>query len=151
MVLHRHEQFTIKSKKSRPGTVLADQNKIIATYTLDKDYIAPVTLADNTTGRKILPLGTILALNPTTKKVVPNYTTYNFGVIGPLLHDADCGWELSNYDRVVEVVWRGEVLEKHCWDNGTYGTVLDATKAALSGRINFVKLTGVVSFQGRES
>lgn len=138
----RYEQFTIKSGKSRPSAVFASERRVVATYTLDKDYVANLTLADGTT-RKVLPLGTVMALNPADDKVVPHYTTYGFGQVGVLLYDADCGEETAgyNYDRIVNVVWEGEVYENHCWDNGTFGSVLNATKDALSPRISFVKVS----------
>jgi len=138
----RYEKFALKTRKSRASTVLASERKTIATYTLDHQYVAALTLTDETT-QKVLPLGTVLALNPVTNKVVPHYTSYGFGQVGVLLYDADCGEDTTGfeYDRVVDVVWAGEVYEKHCWDNGAYGSVLAATKAALSPRISFVKVS----------
>ena len=148
-VFHRHQQITMKARPNRSSTILADPQYIIATYTLDKDWISPLTLLDDTT-RKFLPLGSVVAYNPTTGKVVPNYTSYGFGAVGVIKFDADCGNANVNYDAIVDVVWRGDVLETHCWDNGTYGEVLDATKAALCERIAFVKTTRTTTFHGGE-
>jgi len=138
----RYEQLTIRSRKNRPSAVFASERRVIATYSLDKDYVANLTLADGT-ARKVLPLATVLALDPSSHKVVPHYTTYGFGQVGVLLYDADCGEETDgyNYDRIVNVVWEGEIYEDHCWDNGTFGSVLNATKDALSPRISFVKVS----------
>ena len=140
--MDRYKKFVLKSRKDRPSTITAGRRRVIATYTLDADYVTALTLEDETT-QKVLPLGTVLALNPSTDKVVPNYTSYGFGALGVLLYDADCGETTDgyNYDRIVNVVVYGEVLEKHCWDNGTFGSVLNATKASLSPRISFVKLS----------
>jgi len=140
--MDRYKKFVLKSRKDRPSTITVGGRRVIATYTLDAGYVTALTLEDDTT-QKVLPLGTVLALDPSSNKVVPNYTSYGFGELGILLYDADCGEDTAgyNYDRIVNVVVRGEVLQKHCWDNGTFGTVLNATKAALSPRISFVKLS----------
>ena len=45
------------------------------------------------------------------------------------------------FGRIVSVAVRGEIYEKHCWDNGTFGSVLAATKNSLSPRISFVKVS----------
>lgn len=138
----RRDKFSIKSRKNRPSSLFASERRCVATYTLDKDYVDNLTLSDNAT-RKVLPLGTVLAMKPDDNKVVPNYTSYGFEPVGVLLYDADCGEDTAgyNYDRVVNVIWRGEVYEKHCWDNGTFGTVLNATKGSLSPRISFVTVS----------
>lgn len=107
--------------------------EVIATYTLDSTYITPVTLPGSDS-EPVLHEGTILALNPANGLVVPNYTSYGFGVVGVLYQAAD-----TRYGNVeVPVVFdNAEIVEADCADNGTFGTVLAATKTALSGRINF--------------
>jgi hypothetical protein len=114
----------------------------VASYTLDRDYITPLEIVGTTDLRKILPLGHVLAFNPVTKKVVPYFTTYGFEPVGVLLHDADA----HSSDPAVPVIWRGDLLETSCWDNGTYRAVLQSTKDTLTDRIAFVKETGLVSF-----
>lgn len=114
--------------------ILVSDHAVIATYTLDQDYITPITLADaESTTRKILHEGEVLALNPATGKVVPNYTSYGFGVLGVLLQYADA----HNADAVVPVVMEGWVYEGYVTDNGVFGTVLAATKTSFGDRILF--------------
>lgn len=113
--------------------ILASSNYTPATYTVDKDYVSPVTLADGTT-REILWEGTVMALNPANNLIVPNYTSYGFSAIGPLLASVD----VEEADQVGTIVWRGDVIEDYCSDNGTFGAVLAATKTTLSNRIEFV-------------
>lgn len=115
---------------------------VISTYTVDYTYVAPLQLED-LTYRRIVPAGTVLAYNPTTGKVVPNYTTYGFGVIGVSRHDVDLDEVGANTegDRLVSCILRGVVYEDNAWDNGTHGTVLQATKDALGKRVDFVKTT----------
>lgn len=113
--------------------ILASSLYVATTYTVDRDYVTPITLADGTT-RKVLHEGTIMALNPANGKVVPNYTSYDFGEMGPLLQKVD----VNLADEVAALVHRGDVVEDYCSDNGTYGTVLAATKTALINRIFFV-------------
>ena len=108
--------------------------KVIATYTLDHDYVTEATLADGTS-RKVLWEGQVLGLNPANSKVVPNYTTYGFAAVGVLIQTID----VQDGDDVVNVAWRGDIDENACTDNGTYGTVLAATKSTLTDRIQFTK------------
>jgi hypothetical protein len=112
--------------------ILASGNAVIATYTLDSNYVTEATLADGTT-RKIAWEGTVLGLNPADSTVVPNYTTYGFTAVGVLLQMAD----VQDGDSEVPVVFRGDVIESYCSDNGTFGTVLAATKTALADRVQF--------------
>ncbi len=143
--------FDLKIRRNRPTRILADQNRVLATYTLDSSYITPLELIGKKTlktpdTRKVLPRGTVVALNPSTLMAVPNYTSYNFGELGVIIKDADCDTGPFVHDTEIEVVWRGDVMEKHLWDNGTFGTVLDATKTALVSRIAFVKETNKIRF-----
>jgi hypothetical protein len=113
--------------------ILASDNPVIASYTLDSTYITPVTLNDGES-RKVLRAGTVLAVRPSNSKVVPNYTSYSFGAVGVLYQDAD----VQDGDEAVPVVFRGDLIEDYCSDNGTFGTVLSATKSTLADRIQFV-------------
>jgi len=104
------------------------------TYTIDSDYVSTTDL----NGLKYLKEGWVMALNPSTMKIVPNYTSYGFGVIGVLPGPVSLQTTEGAHDQVVGIVvdnaWLDEDL---CFDNGVFGTVLDATKTALSGRIVF--------------
>lgn len=113
--------------------ILASSMYNASTYTVDQNYVTPVTMADGRT-RKILYEGQVVALNPATGKIVPNYTSYSFGVLGVLLQQVD----VQEADEVAAVVHRGDLVEDLCTDNGTYGTVLAATKTSLANRIYFV-------------
>lgn len=113
--------------------ILASSQYVSSTYTVDRTYVTPVTMADGRT-RKILYEGQVVALNPATGKIVPNYTSYSFGVLGVLLQQVD----VQEADEVAAVVHRGDLVEDYCTDNGTYGTVLAATKTSLANRIYFV-------------
>lgn len=113
--------------------ILASKNYTPASYTLDATYVTPVSGVDSVS-RKVLRSGQVMALNPVSGKVVPNYTSYGFGVVGPLLQTAVA----DNGDVDVAIVFEGNVKEALCKDNGTFGTVLAATKTALAGRVNFL-------------
>lgn len=113
--------------------ILASSNYVATTYTFDSSYVTPVTLADGTT-RKVLREGTVVAINPANSKAVPNYTSYAFGVHGVLLSQVD----VHDGDELGAVVFRGDLIEDLCSDNGTFGTVLAATKTSLANRIQFV-------------
>lgn len=95
-----------------------------------------------------MPVGSIVAYNPSTGKVVPNYTSYGFGVVGCITNDADCGEQGApeTSDQQVGVVIRGVVWEDRMWDNGTYGAVLQATKTVLS-RITFTKTSNKTTYR----
>jgi hypothetical protein len=109
-----------------------------ATYTIDNRYVAEVTLADpDSTQRKVLWEGQIMALNPADSKIVPNYSTYGFSAVGVLVTQVD----VNDGDQEATVLWRGDVAEAHCTDNGTFGTVLAATKTTLADRIQFTATT----------
>lgn len=116
--------------------ILASGDYVAATYTVDADYVTEVTLADGRS-RKVLWEGQVLGLNPANQQVVPNYTTYGFAAVGVLLQHVD----VEDGDSEVPVVFRGDIKEDYCIDNGTFGTVLAATKAALADRIQFVTET----------
>lgn len=113
--------------------ILASSQYIASTYTVDQNYVTPVTMADGRT-RKILYEGQVVSYNPATGKVVPNYTSYGFTALGVLLQQVD----VQEADEVGAVLHRGDVVENYCTDNGTYGTVLAATKTALGDRVWFV-------------
>jgi hypothetical protein len=112
--------------------ILASGNVVIATYTVDQSYVTPVTLNDGES-RKVLWAGTVMGLRPSNSKVVPNYASYSFAAVGVLLQDVD----VQDGDEVAPVVFRGDVIEDYCSDDGTFGTVLAATKSTLADRIQF--------------
>ena len=116
--------------------ILASSEYVVASYTIDNRYVTEVTLADGSS-RKVLWEGQIVAYDPSTSKVVPNYTTYGLTALGPLLQFSD----VQDGDSEVPVVFRGDIIEAHCTDNGTFGTVLAATKTALADRIQFTAQT----------
>jgi hypothetical protein len=113
--------------------ILASSIYVASTYTVDQDYVTPVTMADGRT-RKILYEGQVVAYDPSTGKIVPNYTSYSMSALGVLLQNVD----VQEADEVGAVVHRGDLVENYCTDNGTYGTVLAATKTSLADRIYFV-------------
>jgi hypothetical protein len=78
-----------------------------------------------------------MALNPADSKIVPNYSTYGFSAVGVLVTQVD----VNDGDQEATVLWRGDVAEAHCTDNGTFGTVLAATKTTLADRIQFTATT----------
>lgn len=110
--------------------ILVSGGAVIATYTVDADYVTDQTMANGTT-RKVAFEGTVMALNGDL--AVPNYSTYGFPVLGVLLQAVD----VNDGDEVAPIVLRGDVAEKYCYDNGTYGSVLSATKNSLQHRILF--------------
>jgi len=129
---------TVASTYETHYDILASSKYVATTYTVDQDYVTPVTMADGRS-RKILYEGQVMALNPANSKAVPNYTSYGFGVMGPLLQAVD----VQEADELGAIVHRGDVVEAYCTDNGTYGTVLSATKTSLADRIHFVAPTTV--------
>lgn len=124
---------TVASTYETTHDILASSLYIASTYTVETGYVSPITLADGTT-RKILPEGTVVAYNPVSGKAVPNYTSYGFTELGVLLQQVD----VHEADEVGAVVHRGDLVESLCSDNGTFGTVLAATKTTLADRIHFV-------------
>lgn len=136
--------FDLKKKRNRNLDFLV-QAKVIATYTVDQAYVDTYDLVgEPALTLKILPAGYVVAFNPETKKVVPNYTSYGFGVVGITTDDVELGASEQEYhDKEVNVLWRGVVLEDFLWDNGDYNGVLQATKDALIERISFVDETGL--------
>jgi hypothetical protein len=135
----RRQVFDLVTQSDRETELFVfSQGGVVASYTLDRDYITPLELVGTTDLRKVLPLGHVLALNPDTQKVVPHFTTYGFDPVGVLLHDADA----HSSDPAVPAIFRGDLLETSCWDNGTYKVVLQSTKDSLTDRIAFVKEVG---------
>jgi len=107
---------------------------VIGTYTIDNDYVSTTDL----NGFLYLKEGWVMALNPANSKIVPNYTSYGFGVIGVLPAPASLQNIITEHDEVVGLVMDSAWLDEDlCFDNGVFGTVLDATKTTLSGRIVF--------------
>ncbi len=135
--------FDLKFKRKRDPDLLANDSFVLASYTIERNYVQSYVLAGiPSETRKVVPLGYVMALDPTNQKIVPHYTTYGFKVVGVLFEDGDA----ENADPVVDIIWRGDVLEKNCWDNGGFGSVLEASKTALTDRIQFVSESGIVKF-----
>ena len=119
---------------------LTDPNMaVMGNYTVDENYVATTDI----NGHKYCKEGTVMALNPSSNKVVPNYTSYGFGVLGvlplPVSLEDDSGEHDAEAAIVMDNAWLDEDL---CKDNGTFGTVLSATKSTLSGRIVFATSLG---------
>ncbi len=91
------------------------------------------TLADGAS-RKVLWEGQVLGMNPANSKVVPQYASYGFAALGVLLQFID----VHDGDEVVPVVYRGDVIESYCTDEGSFGSVQSATKTTLADRIQFI-------------
>lgn len=107
---------------------------VMGTYTIDKDYVSTTDL----NGYKYLKEGWVMALNPANSKIVPNYTSYGFGVIGVLPAPSSVENSEGTHDEVVAVVRDNAWLDSDLiFDNGVFGTVLAATETTLSGRIVF--------------
>lgn len=105
----------------------------IGSYTIDKAYITPREAADGVNYETVFE-GQVLAMNPANGKAVPNYTTYGFGVLGVLFRSVNT----DNQDVPAAVILEGWVDENYCTDNGTFGTVLAATKTTLVDVVHFV-------------
>lgn len=139
--------FDLKIKPDR-DTGFVYHADAIATYTVDQSYIATYDLvADPPESEKVLMAGYVMALDPTTQKVVPNYTTYGFEPVGVAMDDVWLGSSSTDFhDREINLLWRGMVNERLIWDNGDFNNVLQATKDALIERIDFVKETGLTEW-----
>jgi hypothetical protein len=128
--------FDLVSRTNRRDDVSYTRREIIASYTLDSNYVASYEIyyGDTEVWRKVQPLGSVLALNPATRKVVPNFASYDFGAVGVLLDDA-----MVEYgDKEVNVLYKGVANEKAVWDDGQYQNVLQATRDDLADRITFI-------------
>tara|TARA_Y100000310_G_scaffold291990_1_gene320367 strand:- start:3933 stop:4340 length:408 start_codon:yes stop_codon:yes gene_type:complete len=111
------------------------ESSVLGSYTLDADYVTATTLADGK-DYKIVFEGQVLAMNPANGQAVPNYTSYGFGELGVLYN----AMNTDNEDPVATVILDGWVNEGVCTDNGVFGTVLAATKTALT-TVQFVDRT----------
>lgn len=127
--------FDLVSRTNRRDDLEYD-TRIIASYTLDRDYVTSyqVWYGETKTYRKIQPLGSVVAFNPETLKAVPNFSSYGFLALGVLTEDA----MVEFADKEVGVIFEGVVNEKAVWDDGQYQNVLQATRDTLAGRITFV-------------
>ena len=128
--------FDLVSRTNRRDDVSYTRREITASYTLDSSYVASYEIyyGDTEVWRKVQPLGSVLALSPATRKVVPNFASYGFEAVGVLLDDA-----MVEYgDKEVNVLYKGVVNEKAVWDDGQYQNVLQATRDALADRLTFI-------------
>lgn len=139
--------YELKFKKNRPTTIATGKKPVVATYTLDQSYWPTYELdTEIPDSEKIAMAGYVVAMNPANSKVVPNYTSYGFGQVGVLLNDVSMGPPGRYHDREASVIWRGDIIEDNCWDNGGFGSVTQATKDALANRIKFVDETEDIQF-----
>jgi hypothetical protein len=112
------------------------EHAVFATYTIDKDYVSTT----DRNGRKWLKEGWVMALDPSTEKIVPHYTSYGFGVIGVLPGPVSLENEEGTHDEIVGIVVDNAWLDSDLiFDNGTFGTVTSTTISALDKRIVFAK------------
>lgn len=128
--------YDLVTRTERRDDLLLSDRITIATYTLDHQYVTTyqVWYGETKLDRKIQPFGSVMALDPSSRKVVPNFASYGFGIMGVLLND-----ELVQFgDKEVAIIFEGEINEKAIWDDGAYQNLLDATRVALRGRINFI-------------
>lgn len=135
----------IRGHRNRTDRLILAGDPLIASYTLDGSYVTPLAIVteEDEESVRVLPLGTVLALNPANNLVVPNYTSYGFGVLGVLKNDSIAQvWDDNPNvikNPVVNVVFDDGIINVDaCWDNGTRKSVLAATRSALQGRINFI-------------
>lgn len=80
-----------------------------------------------------------MSMDPSNRKVVPNYSAYGFTAIGVNVQDVD----VTDGDEALALIWDGHLSEPVCIDNGVLGTVLAATKTALTDRITFTRTSRV--------
>lgn len=133
--------FDLVKRTRRRDDIGYSRRQVIASYTLDKNYVQSYEIywGETEVWRKVQPMGTILALDPSSRKVVPNFASYGFGVVGVLLDDA-----MVEYgDEAVNVLWEGVANEKAVWDDGEYQNLLQATRDALADRISFINVDQV--------
>lgn len=117
----------------------------IATYTIDASYITPIPTTQTAIVFRSVSAGQVVALNPQTGMVIPSYpsfsaytSAYEFsGVVGPVYRSMRAGTRETPINRAVSVVVGGVVDPLDCIDDGVVG-VLEATKAALAGRVSFL-------------
>lgn len=125
----------ISSYEGIKGNLISAGEPVTASYTVNYQYVAELTLPGSGDSRKIIQEGQVMSLDPSSYKVVPNYSAYGFGAVGVNLQDVD----VTDGDEAVALVFGGVLAEPVCIDNGTLGTVLAATKTALADRIQFTR------------
>lgn len=127
----------ISSYEGIKGNLIAAGQPITASYTVNYLYVTELTLPGSGDSRKIVQEGQVMSLDPSSRKVVPNYSAYGFSAVGVNLQDVD----VTNGDDAIALVFDGVLAEPVCIDNGTLGTVLAATKTALADRIQFARVS----------
>lgn len=133
--------FDLVKRTRRRDDVAYGRRQVIASYTLDSNYVQSYEIywGETEVWRKVQPMGTILALDPSSRKVVPNFASYGFEAVGVLLDDA-----MVEYgDEAVNVLWEGVANEKAVWDDGEYQNLLQATRDVLADRISFINVDQV--------
>lgn len=121
------------------------EESTIASYTADATFFPPIpTSQDDIHPYRIVPSGMVVAFDPATAMVIPNYpsfvtytTSYASGVLGVIYRSTRLGTEMAPVNRDVGVVIGGVIDPAVCLDEGQAG-VLESTKTALSGRVSFL-------------
>jgi len=130
---------SITSYEGVKGNLIAGGEPVVASYTVDYQYVTEITLPGSGDSRKVIQEGQVVSLDPSSRKVVPNYSAYGFTAVGVNIQDVD----VTDGDEALGVVWDGVLAEPVCIDNGVLGTVLSATKTALADRIQFTRTSRV--------
>lgn len=128
--------YDLVSRTNRRDDLIYGRHQVIASYTLDYTYVQSYKIyyGDTEVWRRVQPMGSILALDPATRKVVPNFASYGFSAVGVLLDD-----EMVEYgDKEVNLFYRGVINEKAVWDDGEYQNLLQASRDVLADRITFI-------------
>lgn len=126
---------SITSYEGIKQNLIAGGEPVVASYTVDYQYVTEITLPGSGDSRKVIQEGQVVSLDPSSRKVVPNYSAYGFTAVGVNIQDVD----VTDGDEALGVVWDGILAEPVCIDNGVLGTVLAATKTALADRIQFTR------------
>jgi len=130
---------SITSYEGVKGNLIAGGEPVVASYTVDYQYVTEITLPGSGDSRKIVEEGQVMSFDPSSRKVVPNYATYGFTAIGINIQDVD----VTDGDEALALVWDGHLSEPVCIDEGILGTVLAATKTTLADRITFTRTSRV--------
>jgi hypothetical protein len=130
---------SITSYEGSKTNLIAGGEPVTTSYTVDYRYVTEMTLPGSGDSRKIVEEGQVMSIDPSNRKIVPNYSAYGFTAIGVNIQDVD----VTDGDEALALVWDGHLSEPVCIDNGTLGTVLAATKTALTDRITFTRKSRV--------
>lgn len=138
--IRRRSFVPIDEQPKRPRRIIVRRSQsVVGTYTLRGQSAAWFTseIASPPTGYlPMVPLGYVMALDPSSLMVVPHDVAQGYGPVGVLGADAIFDWNYGTLE--VPVIMRGDVIEKGCWDNHQFGVVLQETKDKLGDRIKFI-------------